>query len=108
LLPRRVASALRMIDAGELAPDGLLVLRDRTGILGAGVVTVVPGGSGIVWPPRALDGSRREAWEDLLALHQLDWLRQRGALLAQSLLPPNEVALAAPLLRAGYQHITSL
>jgi ribosomal protein S18 acetylase RimI-like enzyme len=38
----------------------------------------------------------------------LAWLRQRGTRLAQALLGPDEVCLAAPLERNGFAHVTSL
>ena len=107
-LPRRLDSALRMIQADEMDPAGLRVLR-RGGIaVGAGAAVLVPGGSGLVWPPHASDGPLQRIDEDRLAVHLLDWLRQRGAALAQALLPPDEVFLAEPLLRNGFAHVTSL
>ena len=64
-------------------------------MLGAAVCTVVPGGTGLVWPPQAADGPRRSLHEDALARHVTGWLRQRGARLGQSLLAPEEAATYA-------------
>jgi ribosomal protein S18 acetylase RimI-like enzyme len=104
----RVLRALGLIEKNELSPEGVLVLRDTGGLLGAAVGTVVPGGSGLVWPPQTVNDPRRILHEDILARHVLAWLRQQGARLAQCLLAPEEVGLAAPLLRNGFQRITDL
>jgi ribosomal protein S18 acetylase RimI-like enzyme len=103
-LPQRLSAALRMLETGELDPAGLLVMRHGSELLGAIAGTVVPGGSGIVWPAQAVNA----ACEDSLTRQLLALLRQRGACLAQALLPPDEVHLAAPLLRNGFMHITEL
>jgi ribosomal protein S18 acetylase RimI-like enzyme len=103
-LPRRLSAALRMLDTGELDPAGLLVMRHGSDLLGATAGTVVPGRSGIVWPAQAVNA----ACEDCLTRRLLDDLHQRGACLAQALLPPDEVHLSAPLLRNGFRHITEL
>ena len=110
----RVARALGLIEKGELDPEGIVVLRRGTrdsgsgGLLGAAVGAIVPGGSGLVWPPQAADGPRRSLHEDVLTRHVVGWLRQRGARLAQCLLAPEETSLAAPLLRNGFRHVTAL
>lgn len=105
--PGRVGRALGLIEKGELDAGGLFVLREGGGVAGAVVCTVAPGGTGLVWPPRA-GGPGRTAHEDLLARHAVGWLRQRGARLAQCLLHPDEASLAAPLLRNGFDHVTAL
>ncbi len=106
--PARLRAALAMLETGELPADGLLVCRQGGNVVGAAAATIVPGRSGIVWPPRAVDGPEREAIEDRLATHLLEWLRQRGACLAQALLQHDEKPLAGPLLRNGFRHVTGL
>jgi ribosomal protein S18 acetylase RimI-like enzyme len=103
-MPRRLAAALQLLDSGELDPSGLLVMRHGSNLLGATAGTVVPGGSGIVWPAQAVN----PVCEDCLTRQMLETLRKRGACLAQALLPADEVHLAAPLLRNGFRHITEL
>src|SRR6266540_4955784 len=105
--PARVARALKLIEKGELVPEAVVVLR-RGALLGAAVCTVVPGGSGLVWPPQAADGPRRSFNEDVLTRHVLGRLREQGARLAQCLLAPDEVFLAAPLIRNDFRHVTAL
>jgi hypothetical protein len=107
-LGQRLDASLRMLQTGELNPAGLLVLRREGAVTAATAVTVLPGGSGIVWPPQASEGLQQRLDEDRLAKHLLTWLRDRGACLAQALLPAEEMLLAEPLLRAGFQHITGL
>jgi mycothiol synthase len=107
-LPSRLDAALRMFQTGEMNPDGLLVLRGPEGLTGAVAVTVVAGGTGIVWPPRALEGREKTLGEDALTRAALHWLKKQGARLSQALLAPDEAFLAAPLLRQGFQRITSL
>src|SRR5262245_15334310 len=107
-LPRRLTGALAMLQKGELEPDGLFVLRRGDELHGAMVATVVPGGSGIIWPPQIIDEPNRTQAEDQLIRHVLAWLRRRGALLGQALLPPDELFLAKPLLRHGFRHVTDL
>ncbi len=106
-LPARVGRAVALIEKGELDAGGLFVVRDGDRVAGAVVCTVAPGGSGLVWPPRAA-GPDRTAHEDRLARHAVAWLRQRGARLGQCLLHPDEAFLAAPLLRNGFDHVTAL
>ncbi len=107
-LPPRLASSLRMIQTGEMDPSGLLVLRREETVIAATAAAVLPGGTGLVWPPQAVEGLLQRLDEDCLAGYLLAWLRERGACLAQALLPQDEVFLAEPLLRAGFQHVTGL
>jgi mycothiol synthase len=105
---RRAAHAEKLLARGELDPAGLLVIRGPEGLLGATIATVVPGNSGVVWPPQVVDGPDQGAHEDALSRHILCWMQQRGARLGQALLHPDEAHLAAPLLRNGFQHMTTL
>jgi ribosomal protein S18 acetylase RimI-like enzyme len=107
-LPPRLAGALAMLQKGELDPDGLFVLRRGKELHGAMVASVVPGSSGIVWPPQVINEPDQTEAEDQLIGHVLAWLRRRGALLGQALLPPDELFLAEPLLRHGFHHVTDL
>ena len=106
--PQRLANALALIREGELDPAGVLVVRDRATVVGAAVCTVVPGGSGLVWPPRAAEGPGRRDIEDRLTEGAIGWLRQRQARLVQALLSSEEAYLAEPLLRHGFRHVTGL
>jgi mycothiol synthase len=104
----RVANALYLLDRGDLTREGVFVATDRNELLGALVCVPLKGASALVWPPRALDGPERRHVEDALVRRACAWLRQRGAKLAQALLAPEEVCLAAPLVRSGFARITSL
>jgi mycothiol synthase len=104
----RVANALRLLREGELDPQGVLVARRAGELLGALVCLPVPGASALVWPPQALPGPLQSEVEDHLVGHATAWLRQRGARLGQCLLAPHEIAVAAPLERHGFTHVTAL
>jgi ribosomal protein S18 acetylase RimI-like enzyme len=104
----RVANALRLLRAGELDPDGVLVAGGGGDLLGALVCLPVPGASGLLWPPQARPGPQRGQVEDDLLRHAAAWLRGRGARLGQALLAPAEAPLAPPLERNGFAHVTSL
>jgi ribosomal protein S18 acetylase RimI-like enzyme len=104
----RVANAVDMVHQGELEAAGVVVARDRRGLRGALVCLPLAGASGLVWPPQVLAGPDRVEVEDQLVRHAAAWLRQRGAKLAQALLFPAEVSLAAPLERNGFRPITHL
>jgi len=105
---RRLANALRMIGKGELEREGVLVARDRGGLVGAMVCLPVPGASGLVWPPQVLPGLEPKFVEDKLLSRASSWLRDRGARLGQSLLTADETDLGPSLERNGFTHITSL
>lgn len=105
----RVETALSLIEHGELHPDGLLVAQAKERLLGAMICMTAPGASALVWPPHTIPrlGARDEINDQLVRL-ACTWLRQRGAKLAQALLHPTEAALAAPLERNGFPHVTRL
>jgi ribosomal protein S18 acetylase RimI-like enzyme len=103
-LTRRLASSLDMFRKGELDPQGLLVLRRDGAVIGAIAANVLPGGTGIVWPPSCPD----EVGQDTLIRQALCWMTGRGARLVQALLHPDEAHLADPLVRNGFQHVTGL
>src|SRR5262249_19553918 len=62
----------------------------------------------LFWPPRAIPGTHREIIENSLLFAAKQWVWQRGAKLAQTLLSPQEHSLAAPLERNGFIHVTDL
>jgi mycothiol synthase len=105
---RRVASALDLLRSGELDPDGLLVETRSGALAGVLVCLPVPGASALFWPPRSIADADRADREDRLVRQALQWVRARGAKLAQSLLTQDEVALAAGLERNGFRHVTRL
>lgn len=105
----RVTGAVELVRRHELDSDGILVVRAGTGICGAMVSLPIPGASALVWPPQAIGPSRlATAVEDALVRAALVWQRRRGAKLAQALLAPRDVSLAAPLERNGFTHVTGL
>lgn len=105
-LDYRIARALDMIPTGDLDIGGLLVLPGPTGPRGVTLCQTVVGGSGLVWPPVVAPPD--PASEDALVAAALAWLRARGSLLAQCLLPDEDFHLAVPLARNGFTHTTGL
>jgi ribosomal protein S18 acetylase RimI-like enzyme len=101
------ARAVDLIRQGQLDPAGVFVLRGPDALQGAIVCAPVPGSGAIVWPP-AVAFPLGAAAEDLLVRAACAWLQQQGARLAQALLADDERALARPLLRHGFAHVTSL
>jgi ribosomal protein S18 acetylase RimI-like enzyme len=103
----RVEHALGLVARGEFDPAGVFVLAAGGTLAGAVVCTTVPGRGSLLWPPVV---PRRDTpdLEDALVRCACAWLRERGARLAQCLLTDEQVAIAAPLLRAGFAHITDL
>jgi ribosomal protein S18 acetylase RimI-like enzyme len=104
----RVANALHLVRRGELNPAGVLVAAAGGEPVGTIVCLPVPGASGLVWPPQAVEGPGQAAVEDALVNRAAAWLRQRGAKLGQCLLPEHELPLAEPLRRNGFPHVTAL
>jgi mycothiol synthase len=104
----RVAGLLRLLQQGEIEPDGMLAAH-MAGKLHGGLVCVpLRGASALVWPPQAVPGPGQAAVVDGLVRHALDWLSGRGARLAQALLTTEEAFLAEPLGRHGFAHVTTL
>jgi mycothiol synthase len=107
------ASALPRIRAAEqLLGDPLarlFVARQGSMLTGATLAQVLPGDTGVLWPPQANHGvANPERVEDALLLEALSWLRRRGARLAQTILPREETHLAESLLRGGFIRPTRL
>jgi ribosomal protein S18 acetylase RimI-like enzyme len=105
---RRVSSALRLLQSGELEPDGLLVERGPDGLTGVLVCLPVPGASALFWPPRCVADGGQTGREDRLLDGGLRWVRGRGAKLAQALLTLDEMPVSGPLQRNGFRHVTRL
>lgn len=103
----RCANALRLLQRGELDPQGLFIVRGPAGLCGALLCLPVPGGSALVWPPGVMGHWRAEI-EDALLRYACAWLRQRGVKLAQTLLAPEEMFLGFPLERHGFKLVTRL
>jgi mycothiol synthase len=103
----RCANALRLLQRGELDPQGVFIIRGPAGLCGALICLPVPGRSALLWPPGVVEDRRTEL-EDALLRHACAWLRQRGVKLAQTLLAPEETFLAEPLLRNGFAAVTRL
>src|SRR5262245_26802080 len=104
----RLERTKRLLRSGELQADGLRIIRHGNQLLGAMLAAPAPGSVGLVWPPQAISGSERAAVEDALVQDTLAWLGGQGVRVCQALLRPEELPLGAPLLRTGFQHITSL
>jgi GNAT superfamily N-acetyltransferase len=105
---RRAARALALVESGELDAAGVFALHEGDTVAGGVLATLLPGGSGLLWPPQASAGLHRTAYEDRLVQHAVAWLRRRGAKVLQCLLASEEAFLAEPLQRNGFRHITSL
>lgn len=103
----RSANALALLDSGELDPAGVLVARSGRSLAGAMLAAPLPGGGGVVWPPQIAPGAS-DAIADALVRHAADWLRGRGAKLAQALLAADDLPFAAPLERNGFPFLTRL
>src|SRR5215831_19072745 len=97
----RATNALRLVQLGEIVPDGVLAARCAGRLVGGLVCLPVTGASALFWPPQALPGEFQEIVENSLVSSAQDWVRGQGAKLAQTLLSPQEHALAAPLVRNG-------
>ena len=104
----RIVNALRLVQQGELDPEGVLLATVDGEPVGALACLPVPGASGLLWPPQVVASDWRIEAEDGLVNRATLWLRQRSAKLAQCLLAPEEVALGEPLLRNGFAHVTAL
>jgi mycothiol synthase len=107
------ASALPRIRAAEQLlkePSArLLVARQGTTLLGATLGQVLPGATGVLWPPQASAGiADPNQIEDALLREALNWLRRQKARLAQTILARDEAHLAGSLLRGGFVKPTRL
>jgi ribosomal protein S18 acetylase RimI-like enzyme len=105
----RVNNALELVEKQDLDPEGILVARSGSAIVGALICMTTPGAGSLVWPPQILpDVPERTQVEDQLVRYAGSWLRRQGAKLAQTLLVPAEAYLSKPLERNGFGHVTTL
>jgi ribosomal protein S18 acetylase RimI-like enzyme len=104
----RVAEALRLLRGAEFDPAGLLLARRGRDLAGAVICATMAGAGGMVWPPQAVLGPDASEVEDELLRAATAWLRGQGTKLAQTLLAPQESALAGPLERGGFCRVTTL
>jgi ribosomal protein S18 acetylase RimI-like enzyme len=105
---RCVSNALMLLERAELTSEGIFVLRELGRVVGALACLPLPGATALVWPPGCTDGPDQAAHEDRLLGHAAQWLRSRGAKLAQALVPPEAVDGAEALRRNGFVHVTHL
>jgi ribosomal protein S18 acetylase RimI-like enzyme len=102
----------RIRAAQELLNDSsarLLIARQGRDLIGASLTQVLPGATGVLWPPQARLGNKdRELIENALLEESLRWLQQQGARLVQAILSREEAHLAASLLRGGFIKPTRL
>lgn len=104
----RIDKAVRLLQHGELDPEGVLVARSAHKLCGALVCTPLRGAGGLLWPPQVIAGPHSALVADALVRHAVHWLRQRGAKVAEALVLGEEVAFVGPLQRNGLQHVTKL
>jgi ribosomal protein S18 acetylase RimI-like enzyme len=109
--PHELFPALRLLFGDQfdpvptgLDPSGLFVARAGERVCGAILAQTLPGALGTVCPPLAPAAEV----EDSLTRAACDWLRGRGAKVAQAFASPEERHLVAPLERHGFRHVTQL
>ena len=108
---RHVGRALDLIDRGELDPAGLWVARrpGRTAaerVVGVALAELLPGALGLAWPPRLVTEYDSPAAARRLLESARDWLRNRGAKLAQLFRDPDDPDDPDPVLQAGFRYLT--
>lgn len=108
LRPTRVANVLALLATGELHPDCLLVARDGQDIVGVQVAIPLAGASGLFWLPQVRARTDEGRLTDDLVHSALAWLGGLGIKIAQAILEPGQLGQANPLLRNGFNHLTSL
>jgi ribosomal protein S18 acetylase RimI-like enzyme len=105
---RRTANALQLMELGKLCAEGLFTAHEHDLLQGSMLCLPIPGASGLVWPPQSAQTKNARELEDALVSHSCEWLKARGAKLAQALLFAQETASATPLERNGFQRTTTL
>src|SRR5439155_4537733 len=99
----RIDAGLRLLTEPGEPPGRLLVARAKASIVGAALAQVLPGGTGVLWPPCAAAGAvQPRRIEDGLLRDALVWLRRGGARLAQAVLAREDVHLGDILRRGGF------
>lgn len=103
--PAYLAHAFRLMARGELDPADFWLARSQGRLLGVMALREIRGGVGIVWPPRTNPVGQRDIEDELIttALAHL-----HSATILQTFLPPEQLPLADPLLRHGFQHVTNV
>src|SRR6266568_8798604 len=87
----------------------MLVARESGAIVGAALAQVLPGATGVLWPPCPAPGVNDPLRvEDALLHEALAWLRRGGAKIAQAVLAGDDTHLGAPLVRGGFDRPTEL
>ena len=104
----RIQAALELMEAPGRSPTRLLIARQDGAIVGATLAQVLPGATGVLWPPGVSPHAQVERTADALLHEALAWLRRRGARLAQVILGRDDASLGAPLLRGGFTRPTEL
>jgi GNAT superfamily N-acetyltransferase len=100
----QVAQGLRLLAGGTIDPGAVRVARANGGaIIGVQVCVPLAGASCLFWLPSATDDVA-----DALVQACLQECQTRGVKIAQAFIAPAELALAGPLLRQGFRHITSV
>jgi mycothiol synthase len=106
---RRKKNLTALLAGGTCTGVGVFALHDARGeIAGIVLCELLPGRTGLLWPPQVTGLPSPEPHEDLLARLGVDWLTNQGATVIQAVLGADETRLAAPLLRVGFVHATSL
>lgn len=105
---RRAVNARALLQAGELKPEGLLVVRSESEISGVILYLCRPGSLALVWPTQICPLRGNEEHHQVLIDEALSQLRSLDVKIAQVLLESHELEQAQPLLRNGFQHVTSL
>lgn len=101
---QRAIAALSLLESRSDSVSQLLVARRRNVLVGAALMQVLVGATGVIWPP----GGDDVEIEDALARAALAWLVAHGAKLVQAILSTNEAFIAQPLLRNGFHRPTRL
>jgi GNAT superfamily N-acetyltransferase len=105
---RRATNLLQLLGNSPYPQVGVFISPSTAGTDGAIVCELLPGRTGLVWPPQVACGAGQQAIEDKLTQRGVDWLTDQGALVLQAVLSPEETPQALPLLRNGFVHATTL
>ena len=104
---RQVAIIQQQANGGLASLDGLLVARGRHGLMGATWVSVFPGRTAAVWPPRTVDRESSQVSAQLLHFAD-EYLFTHKVRLAQCLLEPDAGPDTFELISAGFEHAADL
>lgn len=102
----RIANTIHLLETGRLDPESLFIIQEEKWVTGVLLCLKIPGAMALLWPPQVQGGPLAREREKLLAQRSTAWLRGRGVKIAQVLLFPGELHLAASLLENGFQHVT--